>query len=189
VDLTSYAELAVRLVNTGGAGDGRDDELATTEAYRALTADRAYLNARVVPGDLDALQQLRTELRLIFAACAASRDSEATDRLNALLARHPIHPEIARHDGQPWHLHHTESGSVADKYAAGAVLGLTRVVTELGPDRLRTCETASCRNVFVDLTACRSRAHCDRCGAKASVTTLRVRQHSQDSSRASTAAG
>jgi predicted RNA-binding Zn ribbon-like protein len=189
VDLTSYAELAVRLVNTGGAGDGRDDELATTEAYRAFTADRAYLNAWVVPGDLDALQQLRTELRLIFAACTAGRDSEAADRLNALLARHPIHPEIAHHDGQPWHLHHAESGSVADRYAAGAVLGLTSVVTEFGPDRLRTCERASCRNVFVDLTAGRSQAHCDRCGAKASVTALRIRPRSQDSSRASTAAG
>ena len=142
----------------------------------------------MVPGDLDALQQLRTELRLIFAACAAGQEGEAADRLNALLARHPIHPEIARHDGQPWHLHHAESGSVADKYAAGAVLGLTRVVTELGPDRLRTCETAWC-NVFVDLTAGRSQPHCDRCGAKANVTTLRVRQRSQDSSRASTAAG
>jgi predicted RNA-binding Zn ribbon-like protein len=189
VDLTSYAELAVRLINTGGAGDGRDDELATTEAYRALTADRAYLSARVVPGDLDALQQLRTELRLIFAACAAGRDGEAAARLNALLARHPIHPEIARHDGQPWHLHHAESGSVADKYAAGAVLGLTRVITEFGPDRLRTCETASCRNVFVDLTAGRSQARCDPCTANASVTTLRVRRRSQDSRRASTATG
>jgi predicted RNA-binding Zn ribbon-like protein len=189
VDLTSYAELAVRLVNTGGAGDGRDDELATTEAYRELTADRGYLHARVVPGDLDALQQLRTELRLIFAACAAGRDGEAAGRLNALLARHPIHPEIASHDGQPWHLHHAESGSAADKYAAGAVLGLTSVVTEFGPDRLRACETASCRNVLVDLTAGRSRARCDRCAAQASVTTLRIRRRSQDSGRASTATG
>ena len=42
MDLTSYAELAVRLVNTGDAGDGRQDEPATIEAYRALMADRAY---------------------------------------------------------------------------------------------------------------------------------------------------
>ena len=189
MDLTSYAELAVRLINTGGARDGHGDELATTEAYRVLTADRAYLNARVVPSDLDALRQLRTELRLIFAACAASRDGEAADRLNALLARHPIHPEIAHHDGQPWHLHHAESGSVADKYAAGAVLGLTSVATEFGPDRLRTCEMASCPNVFVDLTAGRSQAQCDQCQAAASVTTLRVRQPRPDTGRASTAAG
>ena len=50
MDLTSYAELAVRLVNTSDAGGGHQDELATVEAYRALMADRAALCARVFPG-------------------------------------------------------------------------------------------------------------------------------------------
>jgi predicted RNA-binding Zn ribbon-like protein len=190
VDLTSYAELAVRLVNAGDAGDGRRDELGTIEAFRDLTADRAYLSSRIVPRDLDALRQLRTELRLIFAACIAGNDEDAAARLNALLARHPIHPEIARHDGQRWHLHHAESGSAADQYAAGAVLGLTRVVTELGTDRLRRCESASCGNVFVDLTAGRSQSYCgDRCAATANVTALRDRRRSQEAGQASTAAG
>ena len=36
MDLNSYAELAVRLVNTSHAGDGRQDELATVEAYQGL---------------------------------------------------------------------------------------------------------------------------------------------------------
>ena len=182
MDLTSYAELAVRLVNSGDAGDGRQDEPATIEAFRALTVDRAYPRAQMTPGDLDALRQLRTELRLIFAACIAGNDEDAAARLNALLARHPIHPEIARHDGQPWHLHHAESGSAADQYAAGAVLGLTRVVTELGTDRLRRCEAASCGNVFVDLTAGRTQSYCgDRCAGTATVTALRDRRRSQES--------
>ncbi|HUY48932.1 MAG TPA: CGNR zinc finger domain-containing protein [Streptosporangiaceae bacterium] len=190
MDLTSYAELAVRLVNTGAASDGRPDELATIEAYRVLMADRAQFSVRVLPGDLDALRQLRADLRLIFAACAEGRDEDAAARLNALLARHPIHPEIARHDGQSWHLHHAESGSVADRYAAGAVLGLTRVLTELGADRLRTCEAAACHNVFIDATAGRSRSYCsDRCAAKANVTALRYRRRGQENTQASTAAG
>jgi predicted RNA-binding Zn ribbon-like protein len=189
VDLISYAELAVRLVNAGAAGDGRQDEPATIEAYRALTADRAYPHAQIASGDLDALRQLRTELRLIFAACIAGNDEDAAARLNALLARHPIHPEIARHDGQPWHLHHAESGSAADQYAAGAVLGLTRVVTELGSDRLRRCEAASCGNVFVDLTAGRTQSYCgDRCAGTATVTALRDRRRGQESGQASHAA-
>lgn len=189
MDLTSYAELAVRLVNAGDAADGGHDELATIEAYRALMADRAYLRARIAPGDLDALRQLRTELRLIFAACIAGDDEDAAARLNALLARHPIHPEIARHDGQRWHLHHAESGSAADQYAAGAVLGLTRVVTELGTDRLRRCEAASCGNVFVDLTPGRSQSHCgDRCAGTATVTALRGRRRGQETGQASHAA-
>jgi predicted RNA-binding Zn ribbon-like protein len=190
VDLTSYAELAARLVNTGDAGEGRNDELATIEAYCALMADRAYLSVPVLPGDLDALGQLRVELRLIFAACASGQDEEAAARLNALLARHPVHPEIARHDGHSWHLHHAESGSVADRYAAGAIMGLTHVVTQLGPDRLRTCEAAACRNVFIDTTGGRTRSYCsDRCAAQANVTALRHRRRGQPGTQASTAAG
>ena len=141
------------------------------------------------PADLDALRELRSQLRLIFAACAAADGDGAAARLNGLLARHPIHPEIARHDGGGWHLHHAESGSVADRYAAGAVLGLTIVITNLGTDRLRHCEAPSCPNVLVDATPDRSRAYCgDRCAAKASVTALHERRRSPDSEKASTAA-
>jgi predicted RNA-binding Zn ribbon-like protein len=188
VDLNSYAELAARLVNTSDAGGGRQDELATVEAYQALMADRAALCARVTGADLDALRELRSQLRLIFAACAVGEGDEAAARLNALLARHPIHPEITRHDGETWHLHHADSGSVADRYAAGAVLGLTIVVTSLGTERLRHCEAPSCPHVLVDSTPDRSQAYCsDRCAAKASVTALHERRRSP-SEKASTAA-
>ena len=188
MDLTSYAELATRLVNTSVAGDGRQDELATVEAYRALMADRAALCARATAADLDALRELRSQLRLIFAACTVGDGDAAAARLNALLARHPIHPEIARHDGGTWHLHHADSGSVADRYAAGAVLGLTIVVTSLGIDRLRHCEAPSCPHMLVDTTPDRSQAYCgDRCAAKASVTALHERRRSTGE-KASTAA-
>jgi predicted RNA-binding Zn ribbon-like protein len=188
VDLNSYAELAVRLVNTSDASSGRQDELATIEAYQGLMADRAALCARATAADLDALRELRSQLRLIFAACTAGDGDGAAARLNALLARHPVHPEIARHDGGTWHLHHADSGSVADRYAAGAVLGLTIVLTNLGTDRLRHCEAPSCTNVLVDTTSDRSQAYCgDRCAAKASVTALHERRRSP-SEKASTAA-
>ncbi len=190
MDLTSYAELAVRLVNTGEPGDGRPDQLATVEAYRALVADHANLSARVIPTDLDALRQLRAELRLIFMGCAADDAEGAVARLNALLARHPIHPEVARDgEGTPWHLHHANSGSAADRYAAGAIMGLAGIITMLGPDRLRTCQAGSCPDVFVDTSTRGARRFCsDRCAAKVNVTTLRRRRRSQDSDRASTAA-
>lgn len=189
VDLTSYAELAVRLVNTSDTGASRQDELATVEAYQALMADRAVLCARVTAADLDALRELRSQLRIIFTACAAGDGDEAAARLNALLARHPVHPEVARHDGGTWHLHHADSGSVADRYAAGAVLGLTIVVTSLGTDRLRHCEAPSCPHVLVDMTSDRSRAYCgDRCAAKASVTALHERRRNPESEKASTTA-
>ena len=187
MDLNSYAELAVRLVNTRDASGGRQDELATIEAYRGLMANRAALCTR--PRRLTSTRcgTVDPSSGLIFAAAPTATDGAAA-RLDALLARHPVHPEIARHDGGTWHLHHADSGSVADRDAAGAVLGLTIVLTNLGTNRLRHCEAPSCPNVLVDTTPDRSQAYCgDRCAAKASVTALHERRRSP-SEKASTAA-
>jgi predicted RNA-binding Zn ribbon-like protein len=192
VDLISYAELAVRLVNAGGgeAGDSRPDELASIESYQALMAGCDYPRGRVSPADLEALRQLRGELRLIFSACVDDAPEDAASRLNALLTRHPVHPQIARHDDRSWHLHHAPSGSVADQYAAGAVLGLTRVITELGADRLRRCEAAACPNSFVDLSAARSQGFCgDHGTAAAKVTALHERRRVTEAGQATTVAG
>lgn len=188
MDFTSYAELAVRLVNTEGTGDGHD-ALTTVDGYRDLVADHPHLSTRATIADLDALGHLRSELRGIFAAAAAGDDQDMATRLNALLARHPLHPEITRHDGRAWHVHLADSGTVADRYAAGAVLGLTSVVTTLGTDRLGSCASASCDRVFIDPTPGHTRRYCsDSCIAKANVTAFR-RRRGPDTGRASSAAG
>lgn len=178
MDLTSYAELAVRLVNTNDpAGQGRDD-LGSLDALRALVADRPHLDKRVTRNDLDALRLLRAELRKVFAASAAGDGTEAVETLNALLIQHPIHPQISGHEGQRWHLHLTESGSVADKYAAGAVMGLAVLATEFGIDRLGLCQASSCNAVFLDTSTNRSRRYCsERCASRSNVAAYRARKH------------
>jgi predicted RNA-binding Zn ribbon-like protein len=187
VDLASYAELAVRLVNT--VRHGSDDGLATVESYRSLIADSPHLSGRVTAGDLEALRLLREELRLIFSAGARREDGQVIERLNALLARHPLHPELAAHDGQPWHLHLVPSGSAADRYAAAAVAGLTALVTESGTGRLRRCAGRDCRRFFIDHSPGLDRQICsDQCNRQASVRTLRARGRGNGSRRTSTAA-
>jgi predicted RNA-binding Zn ribbon-like protein len=191
VDFTSYAELAVRLVNTDCPDHGHRDGLVTVDGYRAFTAGLPELNSRVTPGDLDALNHLKADLRLIFTAAAGGNGEEAVQRLNALLIRYPFHPEIAQHDGRSWHLHLAESGSAADKYAARAVVGLAGVVTQMGPERLGSCAGATCQGVFIDASTNRSRRFCsDRCAAKVrvNVTAFPGRGRSHDARRASTAA-
>lgn len=135
MNLTSYADLAVRLVNTESDGPGRRGGLATADSYHALMADRPHLNGPVTQTDLESLLVLRDELRRVFVSAAGGADSEAVRSLNALLIQHPIQPQISGHDGQDWHLHLTESGTVADRYAAGAVFGLTATVNEIGLSR------------------------------------------------------
>jgi predicted RNA-binding Zn ribbon-like protein len=181
VDLNSYAELAVRLVNTAGGAGEDGDRLASLDGLRALVADREHLNAGVTRSDLDALRSLRAEFRAFFVACADGDGEDAAARLNALLIQHPVHPQLSGHDGQRWHVHYTESGSVADKYAAGAVMGLAVRLTDLGIDRFGVCQAAGCRGVFIDISTSNTRRYCsDRCMNRANVSAFRARKRGED---------
>jgi hypothetical protein len=165
VELASYAELAVRLVNTRTS---EEDRLGDLPSLRELLILGPHLNGRVGRADLDAMRELRTDLRAIFESVVAGDEGDATDRLNSLLLQHPVHPQISGHDGQRWHLHITESGSVPDRYAAGAAMGLAVYVSAEGLDRLAICASPSCGNVFIDTSADRSRRYCsDRCAGLA----------------------
>jgi predicted RNA-binding Zn ribbon-like protein len=165
VELASYAELAVRLVNTSTP---QEDRLGDLDALRALLMFGPHLNGRVGRSDLEAMRQLRADLRAIFESVAAGDEDDAAERLNALLIRHPVHPQLSGHDGQRWHLHITESGSIPDRYAAGAAMGLAVYVSAESLDRLAVCASEGCRNVFIDTSSNRSRSYCsDLCAGRA----------------------
>jgi len=171
MDLSSYAELAVRLVNTTSLGHEGGDQLATLEGLRALVADRQHLNHGVTRRDLEELKVLREEFRAFFTACAGGNGAEAADRLNALLIQHPVHPQLSGHDGQAWHVHFTDAGSMADKYAAGAAMGLAVRLSELKVDRFGTCQATPCQGVFIDATEAGNRRYCsDRCADRVAAT-------------------
>jgi len=181
VDLSSYAELAVRLVNTASLGHEGGDLLASMDGLRSLVADREHLSHGISRGDLDALRMLRDEFRGFFVACSQGNGPDAAARLNELLIQYPVHPQLSGHDGQPWHVHYTESGSVSDKYAAGAAMGLAVRLTELGIDRFGVCQAAPCPGVFIDTSAGRTRLYCsDRCASRANVIAYRARKRVEE---------
>jgi len=164
VDLASYADLAIELVNT--RDPERGDALRDLDGLRALFAHRPHLGGRVGHRDLDTVLQLREQLRAVFVAASEGNEDEAIDRLNSLLIQHPIHPQLARHDALSWHMHLNEGGSVPDRYAARAAMGLAVKVDEHGMDRLGVCRAEGCDRVYFDSTANRSRRYCsDRCAA------------------------
>lgn len=165
MDLASYAELAVQLVNTSTP---EEDRLGDLDALRALLTLGPHLSGRVGRSDLEAMRELRDDLRAIFEAVSEGDESDAAERLNSLLVRHPVHPQISGHDGQRWHLHITESGSVPDRYAAGAAMGLAVYISAEGLDRLAICASVPCRNVYIDTSSNRTRRYCsDRCAGRA----------------------
>jgi predicted RNA-binding Zn ribbon-like protein len=172
-------------VNSAGAGGEDGDRLANLDGLRALVADRQHLNTGVNRNDLDALRNLRAEFRGFFVACAEGDGADAAARLNALLIQHPVHPQLSGHDNQPWHVHYTESGSVADKYAAGAVMGLAVRFSDLGIERFGICQAAGCPGVFIDISTSNTRRYCsDRCMNRANVSAFRARKRGEDEGEA-----
>lgn len=174
MDLASYAELVVELVNTQHPAR---DSLRDLDALQELLKIRPHLGGRVTRRDLDAMRELRGALRAVFEAAAAGDEERAIDRLNTLLIQHPIQPQLSGHDGQRWHLHLTESGSVPDRYAAGAAMGLAVKISDHGLDRLGICHADGCANVYFDSTTNRARRYCsDRCAGRANVAAYLARR-------------
>jgi predicted RNA-binding Zn ribbon-like protein len=173
VNLSSYAELAVRLANTAIAADGEPDSLDTTEACTDALGD--CLAGPVTRRDLSVLRYLRDEFAAIFTAAATGDDKAAVDRLNALLIQFPIQPELVSHDDQHWHVHLASHGSAADRFAAGAAIGVSLTVSLYGVNRLGVCAIASCRRVFIDSSSNNSRRYCaDHVAARGNVAALRT---------------
>jgi len=172
VNLASFADLAVRLVNSGVC-DADTDPLRSCEAFRSFVAGRALVAAPVTRDDLDRLKLLRDDLTTVFTSAVEGDGRAAAAALNALLAVHPVHPVLVEHDGEPWHVHLSESGSVADKYAAASVIGLSLLLSALGRERFGICAIASCDRVYIDGSNNKSRRYCaEHSAAKGNVTSL-----------------
>lgn len=174
MNLASFAELAVRLVNSADC-DVEADPLRSPTAFREFTADRPFLAVQISQHDLDRLKLLRTDLAKVFTCAVEGAEQTAIDRLNALMTIHPVHPVLAAHDGEPWHVHLHESGSVTDRYAGAAVVSIALLVSQLGIERLRICSIASCDRVFIDASSNKSRRYCaEHSAGRGNVTSLRA---------------
>ena len=177
VDFVRYAERAARLVNAPLDGD---------DGLRALLADRTELVPRLVDRDARTLRRFQAHLRPVFEAAATCQDTVVVERLNALLADHPVTPYIAGHDSQSWHLHVSDrAASVADVLIAEALMGLAVVVCDLGATRPGVCQASGCDQVFVDTSPNCSRRYCsERCSSRANVAAYRARRKAEMSAPA-----
>jgi predicted RNA-binding Zn ribbon-like protein len=176
VELASYADRAVQLVNTADPYRGQD-YLTTVDNVRSLL-DRQGACGPVGPGDLIELRTMRDSLRTLFESVDSGAQQQAVDLLNRLLELYPIRPQITGHDNSDWHLHLAENApSTAAAYGAKACMGLAVQATEIGLDRLGVCQAAPCRDVFIDTSTNRSRRYCsERCATRANVAAYRARR-------------
>ncbi len=178
MDLASYGDLAVRLVNTADPSRPEHDALVDAAGLEALLGDRESWRRLPRADALPRLRALRERLRRIVEDAAGGNAARAVRELNVLLAAAPIRPQVTGHDRQPWHLHVSEGAhDVVEAYSAAAVMGLAVQLTELGPDRFGVCSASGCRHVFVDTSTNRSRRYCsERCATRANVAAYRARR-------------
>jgi predicted RNA-binding Zn ribbon-like protein len=173
VNLSSYAALAVRLANTAAHAPAEPDALSSPSACADALGD--CLAGPVTRRDLDVLRYVRAEFNAIFQAAATGEQQAAMDRLNALLVQFPIQPEMTNHDQSRWHVHLAAQGSAGDRFAAGAIIGVSLMVSGLGVSRLGVCAIASCPRVFIDASPGKSRRYCaEHAAARGNVSTLRA---------------
>ncbi|MEU1377334.1 CGNR zinc finger domain-containing protein [Streptomyces triculaminicus] len=183
MELASYSDYAVRLVNTEEPARGAD-ALTSLDTVRELVGPESQSARRLTDGDLTRLRAVRTRLRAVFEAAAEGEEVRAVDLLNALLMEFPVSPQVSGHeyrdeDGRPkWHLHIADHApSAAASYTATACMGLAVHLTELGVDRLGICQATPCRNAYLDTSTNRSRRYCsDRCATRANVAAYRARK-------------
>ncbi|RDG39431.1 CGNR zinc finger domain-containing protein [Streptomyces corynorhini] len=193
MELASYSDYAVRLVNTEEPARGTD-ALTSVDTVRSLFGPSSQAARRATDADVTRFRSVRSRLRAVFTAADAGEATLAVDMLNSLLLEFPVSPQISGHDflddeGRPrWHLHLAEHPSNATAgYAATAAMGLAFHLTEYGVDRLGLCQAAPCRNAYLDTSTNRSRRYCsDRCATRANVAAYRARKRLESERSAAT---
>ncbi len=187
----SYADRgvqsAVELVNrlTPGWSRGRavelpreaDDRRELAQAVEARISGRSVQLSRRAGEELI---QLGADLRSIFELTAGREPNQAATLVNTLLQRYQAAPQLARHDGEGWHLHfHSQSKEAGHTAARGAmcVIALAVVLGSPGVARLGVCESPRCDRVFIDTSKNSSRRFCSSaCLSRTKVAAFRARQ-------------
>lgn len=179
MDIASYGQAAVELVNTWGPNEpeGEREDLVDVAATRAWMAEHVNWQRRVTADDVARLKAARDRFREIFT----QPEPEAVKALNGLLDDYPIHPRISGHDGMDWHVHLAEDDRpVGEHVVAMLAFGLAHVLVEEGFDRRGVCDSSDCDDVYLDTSRNRSRRYCSAtCSNRENVAAFRARQREQ----------
>jgi predicted RNA-binding Zn ribbon-like protein len=167
----------VELINTGRASTG--DELRGLSDLQAMADRYAFAGVRGTAADVARARDYRARLDAIVTSCEAGAEDAAIAQINALLSQTGASPQIVAHDGRRPHLHVSRHASpLADRMAAHFAMGLAWLVVAGEARRIRSCESPTCQDVFVDLSRNRSRRYCDSrtCGNRLHVAAYRARK-------------
>jgi predicted RNA-binding Zn ribbon-like protein len=174
--LTCCAEL----INTGRSRSG--DGVRGAADMQEFARRYAFHPSAATSSDVVRLRSLRERLDAVATACEAGDSTAATAMLNALLAETGAVPQIVAHDGRGPHIHVSRpTAPLADRVAAHLAMGLAGLVVAGETDRVRSCASPDCREVFIDFSRNRSRRYCASrtCGNRVHVAAYRARKSAQ----------
>ncbi len=176
-DLLEALAACAELINTGRSADG--EGLCDVADVQAFGDRYAFHGKPAGPKDVPRLRGHRARLDAIAVSCEAGDDEAAIGMLNALLAETGAIPQIVAHDGRGPHVHVSRPAApLADRIAAHLAMGLAELLVSGESERVRSCASPTCREVFVDLSRNRSRRYCDSrtCGNRLHVAAYRARR-------------
>jgi predicted RNA-binding Zn ribbon-like protein len=194
---TTLMEECLAFVNTSHVARGRVvDDLATPEAAVLWFSERSFIHAdardrllaayAVDPSlgiaDLALVRRVRDSLRGLFEAAVTRRPPTAADlrTVNRTLRTQYVYVLVPAADGIS--LGHRHVGDPIDGALARIAEGVARELSQGTPERLRICESAECREVFMDRSRTGRRRWCDMatCGNRAKAARHRARRRASD---------
>lgn len=173
---------AVNLINTAPTSLTEDNKVVGPDLLQTVADLDVFVKREQFSGsrehtaaEVDAVREVRQELRSIFTA----DETTAASMINDLLARAHAMPQLVKHDQWDWHLHATAPAApLAQRMGVEAAMALVDVIRGKELERLKVCAAPDCCAVVIDLSKNRSRRYCDtgNCGNRAHVAAYRRRQ-------------
>jgi predicted RNA-binding Zn ribbon-like protein len=187
VQLDSYIDAgtiaAAVLVNglTPGFAHGRPmADIKALEVIRTALAIDPPSVASLRQADVPGFIALAKDLRAIFENLELQQIDAAARRINALLAKHPATPHLAKENGV-WRMHHHAADvAVLPMWISICAEGLARMIGAQHTDRLGLCAASKCDRVFVDTSKNATRRFCSiSCQNRTKTAASRARKSRQ----------
>lgn len=152
--------------------------MAATEQALALGTRQ---NRSITAEEVDQLAGYAKSLREVFEYVDAGDMDAACEHTNALLQSTEAVPMLARHDGEPWHLHfHAVDAPFTQAWAAATATALAIVLGGAFADRIGVCSAPSCDRVYVDTSRNGTRRFCSTaCQNRVKAAAFRERKAGQ----------
>jgi predicted RNA-binding Zn ribbon-like protein len=171
-----FGAIAENLVNTLDESIPRPEHLGSpSDVDKFLAAHDIKWPRRATAADLDALREVRANVRGLFVAAT---QTEAQRRLNELLRDARANMRVVRERGGArieWTV--DDSIDLAEAVRSAAAVSAAHIARELGFERLRVCGADPCADVFLDVSKRGEQRYCGpRCATRVRVAAHRARQ-------------